>query len=388
MPTAELIAIGTELLLGEIQDTNTRFLAKKLRNFGIDIFRATLIGDNSQRIAAVIREAFERSDIVITTGGLGPTVDDPTREAAALAFGVKTQYHPELWEQILERFKKYGKTPTENNRRQAYIPENATGIENPVGTAPSFRIEVKDKVLISLPGVPREMEYLTENSIIPFLQEKYNLYGKIIKARVLHTSGIGESSVDDLIGDLEKVANPTVGLLAHPGQTDVRITAKAESEEQADRMIDEMSKVIYQKLGEYIYGTDQETLQSVVLQALQKIQTSFVLLEAGSESNLSEYLNPVQLPNSKFVTSKTIQSKEELMMNLEQLRENQQAEVGFGIFLEITPDHNRIYSIYKSPKSIKESVHSYGGPPEHVKAWAANYALDFLRRNLYNDTKE
>lgn len=388
MPTAELIAIGTELLLGEIQDTNTRFLAKKLRNFGIDIFRATLIGDNSQRIAAVIREAFERSDIVITTGGLGPTVDDPTREAAALAFGVKTQYHPELWEQILERFKKYGKTPTENNRRQAYIPENATGIENPVGTAPSFRIEVKDKVLISLPGVPREMEYLTENSIIPFLQEKYNLYGKIIKARVLHTSGIGESSVDDLIGDLEKVANPTVGLLAHPGQTDVRITAKAESEEQADRMIDEMSKVIYQKLGEYIYGADQETLQSVVLQALQKIQTSFVLLEAGSESNLSEYLNPVQLPNSKFVTSKTIQSKEELMMNLEQLRENQQAEVGFGIFLEITPDHNRIYSIYKSPKSIKESVHSYGGPPEHVKAWAANYALDFLRRNLYNDTKE
>lgn len=388
MPTAELIAIGTELLLGEIQDTNTRFLAKKLRNFGIDIFRATLIGDNSQRIAAVIREAFERSDIVITTGGLGPTVDDPTREAAALAFGVKTQYHPELWEQILERFKKYGKTPTENNRRQAYIPENATGIENPVGTAPSFRIEVKDKVLISLPGVPREMEYLTENSIIPFLQEKYNLYGKIIKARVLHTSGIGESSVDDLIGDLEKVANPTVGLLAHPGQTDVRITAKAESEEQADRMIDEMSKVIYQKLGEFIYGTDQETLQSVVLQALQKIQTSFVLLEAGSESNLSEYLNPVQLPYSKFVTSKTIQSKEELMMNLEQLRENQQAEVGFGIFLEITPDHNRIYSIYKSPKSIKESVHSYGGPPEHVKAWAANYALDFLRRNLYNDTKE
>lgn len=388
MPTAELIAIGTELLLGEIQDTNTRFLAKKLRNFGIDIFRATLIGDNSQRIAAVIREAFERSDIVITTGGLGPTVDDPTREAAALAFGVKTQYHPELWEQILERFKKYGKTPTENNRRQAYIPENATGIENPVGTAPSFRIEVKDKVLISLPGVPREMEYLTENSIIPFLQEKYNLYGKIIKARVLHTSGIGESSVDDLIGDLEKVANPTVGLLAHPGQTDVRITAKAESEEQADRMIDEMSKVIYQKLGEYIYGADQETLQSVVLQALQKIQTSFVLLEAGSESNLSEYLNPVQLPYSKFVTSKTIQSKEELMMNLEQLRENQQAEVGFGIFLEITPDHNRIYSIYKSPKSIKESVHSYGGPPEHVKAWAANYALDFLRRNLYNDTKE
>jgi molybdenum cofactor synthesis domain-containing protein len=150
MPTAEIIAIGTELLLGEIQDTNTQFLARQLRNIGIDLYRSTQIGDNTERIAAVIQEAMDRSDIVITTGGLGPTVDDPTREAVARAFGVQTVYHPELWQQILERYRSYSRQPTENNRRQAYLPYNAIAIENPVGTAPAFRVETAKNVIISL----------------------------------------------------------------------------------------------------------------------------------------------------------------------------------------------------------------------------------------------
>jgi nicotinamide-nucleotide amidase len=125
MPSAEIIAIGTELLLGEIQDTNTHYLARILRDAGIDIFRATIVGDNAERIAQVIQEALNRTDIIITTGGLGPTVDDPTRQAVALAVGVETEFRPELWEQILARFKRFNRPSTENNKRQAYIPKGA-----------------------------------------------------------------------------------------------------------------------------------------------------------------------------------------------------------------------------------------------------------------------
>ncbi len=142
MPTAEIIAIGTELLLGETADTNTRFVARVLRSLGIDLFRTQTIGDNADRIAETVRQALERADIVITTGGLGPTVDDPTRQAIADSVGVPLEFHPELWEQITARIARYGRTPTENQKRQAYIPKNAIVIENPVGTAPAFIVNV------------------------------------------------------------------------------------------------------------------------------------------------------------------------------------------------------------------------------------------------------
>ena len=141
MPSAEILTIGTELLLGETIDTNSNFLARSLRDAGIDLFRLTTVGDNTKRIAQAIQESLERCDIVLTTGGLGPTIDDPTRDAVALALGVKPEFHPELWDQIKSRFQKLGRIPTENNRRQAYIPEGAVAIENPVGTAPIFIID-------------------------------------------------------------------------------------------------------------------------------------------------------------------------------------------------------------------------------------------------------
>jgi nicotinamide-nucleotide amidase len=233
MPSAEIITIGTEILLGEIVDTNARHLARALRDAGIDLYRKTTVGDNTKRIALAIQQSLERCDIVITTGGLGPTVDDPTREAVALAMGVENEYRPELWEQIQSRFRRFGRQPTENNRRQAYIPQGAIAIENPVGTAPIFIFESGHRVVISLPGVPREMEYLLQNAILPYLHQHYHIQG-IIKARVLHTSGAGESQIDDLIGELEELSNPTVGLAAHSGQVDIRITAKADCPESAD----------------------------------------------------------------------------------------------------------------------------------------------------------
>ena len=245
MPTAEIITIGTELLLGEIQDTNTRYLARLLRDCGIDLYRTMTVGDNEKRISQALQEALLRSNIIITTGGLGPTVDDPTRQAIALALGVELEFQPHLWEQILDRFKRYGRAPGENNKRQAFIPHGAIPVENPVGTAPAFIFEKGDRSVIALPGVPREMEYLTVNVVLPYLRDHFHLR-EVIKARVLHTASIGESQVDELVGDLELLSNPTVGLLAHPGQVDIRVTAKAPSFEEAERMISEVIDKINQ----------------------------------------------------------------------------------------------------------------------------------------------
>jgi len=199
MPSAELITIGTELLLGEIQDTNTRHLAKIIKDINIDLFRITMIGDNAVRIADLVKEALNRSDIIITTGGLGPTVDDPTRDAMALAFDTKTEFHPELWQEIEQRFLRRGMIPTENNRRQAFLPIGAEVIHNPVGTAPAFYMQKGNKIIICLPGVPKEMETLTEIAVLPLLKQLYQLQG-IIKPRVIHLAGIGESVVDAAIG--------------------------------------------------------------------------------------------------------------------------------------------------------------------------------------------
>ena len=242
MPVAEVITIGTELLLGVIQDTNTSFIAKTIHNSaGIDIFHASMIGDNEERIALEIRAALKRADIIITTGGLGPTIDDPTRDAVALAFNRKTEFKQDLWEQILTRFKAYGRNPTENNKRQAFIPEGAVAISNPVGTAPAFYIEENQKILFSLPGVPSEMKTLLNSDVLPIIKSKFPIESAILLSTI-HTAGIGESSVDELVSDLEKMNNPTVGLAAHPGQVDIRITAKANTRELAHELITPIEK--------------------------------------------------------------------------------------------------------------------------------------------------
>jgi molybdenum cofactor synthesis domain-containing protein len=182
----------------------------------VDLYRLSTVGDNLNRITATLQEALMRADIVITTGGLGPTVDDPTRQAVANVFNVNLVYKEELWEQILERFSRYNRTPTENNKRQAFIPSNSVAIPNPDGTAPAFYVELGVKTIISLPGVPREMEYLMNNFVVEYLKHRYDLRDEIILPWVIHTISKGESSIDEIIGEMETLSNPTVGLLAHP----------------------------------------------------------------------------------------------------------------------------------------------------------------------------
>jgi nicotinamide-nucleotide amidase len=381
MPSAEIIAIGTELLLGEIQDTNTRTLALRLRDANIDLFRATMVGDNAVRISKVITEALNRSDIVITTGGLGPTVDDPTRLAVAMAVGVETEFRPELWEQIQNRFKRFNRTATENNKRQAYIPQGAIAVENPVGTAPAFIVESGSKVVISLPGVPREMEYLIENRVIPYLKQHFQILGTI-KASVLHAAGVGESQVDEWIGDLETLINPTVGLLAHPGQVDIRITAKAGSQEEADRMIEPLISQIKERLGDHVYGRDSDSLESVTQEKLAAIGWDFALMEYGMGGELYKQLKlmpgfkePPEIYSDKC-------SQEDLFCHLEKSMQESRAHVGLGACYHPGPEKQELFLTIITPLGNFEMTRSYGGPPQSGISFAVNTAVDFLRRSL------
>jgi competence/damage-inducible protein CinA-like protein len=266
---AEIVTIGTEILLGEIVDTNSAYISRQLRDIGINLYYLTTVGDNLERIANAIRIALSRADVVITTGGLGPTVDDMTRQAVANATGRELEFRPELFEQIRQRFEQFGVTMSENNRVQAYIPANSIPVPNRTGTAPCFIVESELGTVISLPGVPREMKDILATTVIPYLRERTGNKG-IIKAKVLRTAGIGESQVDAKIAELETWSNPTVGLAAHTGQTDIRITARADSEAEADALIAQAETIIRERLGDYIFGINDEPLEDTFFQRLHE----------------------------------------------------------------------------------------------------------------------
>ncbi len=378
MPSAEIITIGTEILLGEIVDTNAQYLALALRDAGIDLYRKTTVGDNPRRIAQAIQQSLERCQVIITTGGLGPTVDDPTREAVALAMGVETEYRPELWEQIQARFQRFNRLPTENNRRQAYIPCGAIAVENPVGTAPAFIVESGDRAIIALPGVPREMEYLMQNAILPYLRHRYQLKG-IIKTRVLHTAGVGESQIDDLIGDLEALSNPTVGLAAHSGQVDVRITVKADSEADANNLIQPIEQALRQRLGDWIYGTDQQTLEDVALRAVSSKGWTLVAVEAGLNGNLIRRLAATSGPflGGEMLTATA--SIDELQAFTEAYRQSRQADVALGVAVLPAGDKQEVLLVLVTPERAQQFTRPYGGPPGYAPRWALHHSLDLIR---------
>jgi nicotinamide-nucleotide amidase len=261
---AEIVTVGTELLLGQIVDTNAAWMAQRLASLGVNLFYKTVVGDNPDRMLEIISRAIERSDLVITSGGIGPTQDDLTREIVAKATGRELVLDPELLAQIEERFRRRGFIMTENNNRQAYIPEGAIPVKNPNGTAPSFIVEDPRAVVISLPGVPFEMKWLFDNEVVPYLRPKFNL-SEAIYSRVLKVADLGESAVDDRIGHLiVSSQNPTVGVLAHPGQVDVRITVKAANREEADQMIAPLEQEVRGLLGEHVFAVDNQTMQDVV----------------------------------------------------------------------------------------------------------------------------
>ncbi len=279
---AEIVTTGTELLLGEIVDTNAAWMAQQLRESGVNLYYKTTVGDNEARLRGVLELALSRSDVVIVSGGLGPTADDITRQAIAAA----TQRPLLLSEQALTalraRFARFGVEMTDNNRQQALIPEGAMMIENPVGTAPGFIVESDHGTIIAVPGVPREMMRLMTDTVLPYLRDRSGHAG-IIRRRVLRTVGIGESTLDSKLGALMLEANPTVGLAAHTAQTDIRITARAATAEEAEALIDRMAARVEAVAGEYVYSTEAgRPIEAVIDHMLAHAQRSLALLESNT----------------------------------------------------------------------------------------------------------
>jgi nicotinamide-nucleotide amidase len=384
MTSAEIITIGTEILLGEIVDTNTRYIAKALRGLGVDLYRTITIGDNVDRIASAIHNSMERANIVITTGGLGPTIDDPTREAVAKAVGVETEFREDLWEQVVETIGRYGRKPSENQKRQAYVPQGAIGLKNPVGTAPCFIVEkqfpspvlgeglgVRESVVISLPGVPAEMEHILHEAVIPYLQKKFNL-NEIIKVRVLHCAGLGEGVIDEKIADLELLSNPTVGLAAHTGVVDVRITAKAKSETEADSMMDEIESTVRERLGNVVFGIDEDTLEDVTLNLLAKKGLTLTAIESGLDGLLTRKIkHAASIPN---LTTDTLLEA----LRLTQASDKSDIAVGVTIF----PEERSAVMAMITSKGEKSHKITYGGPPKSLPKWSVNLTINWLRMVL------
>lgn len=378
---AEIITIGTELLLGEIVDTNTRFIAHALREIGLDLYRTSSVGDNAERIAQAVKESKTRAQVVITTGGLGPTVDDATREGIARAFEVPIVFHPESWEQIQDRFARFGRTPSENNRRQAYLPQGAIAIENPIGTAPGFIIDAEDSVVVALQGVPAEMRHLLEKDVIPYLRTRFQL-SQIIKTRLLRTAGVGESWLDNQIHDLEHLSNPSVGLAAHPGRVDIRITAKADTREAAEEMLTDVETTIRQRVDDAIYGIDDEQLKVITLKIVANHGWRMVVVECGTDGEITAGLTNLDDTFAGGQVFHSTMSSEDLEKELTEARDNFFAEVGLGVVFQ--PEENRHFAmvLLQTPGGDELIERSYGGPPVYANKWVMTIALDLLRRRL------
>ena len=297
MANAELVSIGSELLLGQIVDTNAAWMARRLTELGVNLFYKTTVGDNRDRMRHVIAQALERSDVVITGGGLGPTQDDLTREIIADVTGRELVVDPELLEQIESRFRRRGMIMTSNNERQALIPKGATPVNNPNGTAPSFIVEEPRGAVFALPGVPFEMKWLFDNEVVPYLRKRFDL-AEVITYKVLKVAEIGESSVDDRIGHLiASSSNPTVGVLAHPGQVDVRIAAKAASNEEAGRLIAPVEREVRELLGRHVFAEDDETIESAVGELLRRAKVSIAVYEDLTAGLVAERLQQASPEN-------------------------------------------------------------------------------------------
>lgn len=275
---AEILCVGTEILLGDIVNTNTQYLARRLSELGIAVYHQSVVGDNRDRLKESYKQAFQRADIVITTGGLGPTKDDLTKEIAAEYFGRSLLLDNPSLNRIKDYFHKKGKEINEGNKKQAYFPKDAIILQNNNGTAPGCIIEEENKYLILLPGPPKEMRPMFEESVVPVLKK---LSDVTFYSKVLRICGIGEGFMAEMIDDIiERQTNPTVAPYAKEGEVALRITAKAKNEEAAQGLIEPVEKQIRERLGNNIYGVGNTSLEEVVANTLIERNLTIALAES------------------------------------------------------------------------------------------------------------
>ena len=420
---AEILSVGTELLLGQIVDTNAAYIARRLAELGITLYRKTTIGDNLARASAAVREALQRADVVIATGGLGPTEDDLTREAVADALSVRLVESPEVLASLARFFGARGACMTDNNRRQALCPEPGAGglIPNPMGTAPGVLFESGDKRVICLPGVPREMEQMMDSWVVPYLRDRRRGPGdaQVIKSKVVRTSGIGESALEALIFDLAHGHdNPTVATYAGGGECQVRVTARADSEPEADALIQSVLARLDARLGRLVYGYDADTLEEAVGRLLAHAGLTIACAESCTGGQVSAMLTNVpgssRYIDRSLVTYSNRAKVEELGVKGRTLAAHGAVSrdtavematgvariAGVDIGLSVTgiagpgggTDAKPVGAVHfaladmRRP-SLTTARMRFGGDRAAVRARAAKFALDLVRRHLMGDSQ-
>jgi nicotinamide-nucleotide amidase len=409
---AEILTIGTELLLGHSIDTNSACIGEQLAEAGIDVYWKTTVGDNEDRIAKALRLGLARSEIVVCTGGLGPTEDDVTCRVIASVVGRPLILDQGVLESIRRRFAERGLTMSSNNERQALIPGGAIVLSNPRGTAPGLFIRLGDgKVVVAMPGVPSEMRPMLREQVIPRLREGLGVRARI-RSRILKTCGITESKLDEAIGDLARSArNPTIALLAHAGEIHIRLTVKTESEADGEPFLDDLEARLRERLGDLIFGRDEERLEEVLGRLLLKAKQTVAVAESCTGGLISHRLTNLPGSSAYFICGEVVysnQAKERLVGVPHELisqhgavsrpvalamasgvREAAGTDLALGITGIAGPDggtaEKPVGLIYIAMAS-KEGVHCrefrFLGDRDTNKLLASQVALDMLRRHL------
>jgi nicotinamide-nucleotide amidase len=396
---AEIISTGTEILLGEITDTNTSYLAGQLASLGIDLYFTSSVGDNMERMVGALKLAWQRSDLILTTGGLGPTQGDITREAIANLFQEKMEVDSGLKATLEKFFKERGMEMTPNNLKQAMLIPSARMIPNPRGTAPGWWAEKEGHIIIAMPGPPGEMQPMWLNQIAPALQRRS---GAIILSRTLKTYGLPESTMDEKLAKLLKSTNPTLASYAKSDGIHLRITAKAARIEDAKAMISSHEKAVREIVGEYVWGTDDETLENVIGQMLINKSLKLAVSEAFTGGSLIQILS--RHPDSSrffrggFYTNSdeaklalglvwgegTVGNTAAAMASLVCQKMNAQIGIGIEGYTE-TVDNipmAKVYIAIAGPASGKPLVRDYSGRLTQIVGRIAYQALFELKKIL------
>lgn len=409
---AEIISVGTELLLGQIVDTDAAYLSKLLPEMGIDLHFRVTVGDNESRLADALRLALSRADVVFTIGGLGPTQDDLTKETVAKVLGDEMVMDQESADFMCEFFRSRGIEMPETNLKQAMAPVRGRVLANPLGTAPGAAFETESgQVVIVLPGPPREFVPMVDERVVPYFKERFGEVSSIIKSRVLRIAGLGESSVEDKVKHLLGSSNPTVAPLASPGEVHLRITAKAGSADEAKVMLDEMDSKLVAILGDRVFGRDRETLEHVVVHKLIDRGLKLAVAESCTGGLITSRITDVPGSSDALllgVVSYSNQAKMEQLGVPEQLlidhgavseqvaramaegvRRISRADVGISVTGIAGPGGGSIEKpvglVYMALTSDKETIarrYQFSGTRVDIKLRSSQEALDMLRTVL------
>ncbi len=410
MLSAEIIAIGSELLTPAKTDTNSLWLTEKLNEIGIEVKLKTIVGDDEARLEETIRDAIKRSDIVITTGGLGPTEDDITRKISARAIGRELIFHEELVNDLIERFRLWGREMPEINKRQAFVIEGADILPNPNGSAVGMSVNLGEKIFVILPGPPRENKPMFDNFVLPKLREKA---GEVfVKRKILRVTGLGESAADELIAPIyTQYKNPQTSTLFNRSELEIHLTAQANTELEAETLNEELAAKIIEKLGIAVFSTNGETMEEVVGSLLRESGETLSIAESCTGGLISTRLTDVAGSSDYFIESVIAYANQAKVENLDvsqELIENHGAvssEVAEAMAKGMREKAKTDYAIsvtgiagpsggteekpvglvfvgFADESEVKSRQIKLPGDRYLIRWRASQYALDYLRRKL------